>query len=143
MVAFSAFGGPVPDDAIYARTNGAGLEALCTNPAALAGGPAPLTTVYPTEPFAPGTIATLSSASRDRPLPEVRTPWLEYGGAYRGRCDAGDGANALRISPAPGAAQLNAVPDATWGLHVEEFNLVLGDLTALVRKQARRYVRTR
>ena len=61
VMAFSTFDAPVPNDTKFGRPNtlnGPGLattgDVLCTNPAALGGGSALLTSVFPTEPFAPG-----------------------------------------------------------------------------------------
>ena len=56
VVAFSTFNAPVPSNAVFGRTTAPGLEVLCTNPAALGGGSAKLETIYPTKPFAPGTM---------------------------------------------------------------------------------------
>jgi hypothetical protein len=36
---------------------------------------------------------------------------------------------------------LTAVPDATWGLHLADANIALGDLSDLVRGQIRLYER--
>jgi hypothetical protein len=54
VVAFSTFNGPVPANAVFGRTSEPGREVLCTNPAALGGGSAPLDTIQPSEPFAAG-----------------------------------------------------------------------------------------
>lgn len=143
VVTYSTFGGPVPADAVFARTDEPGLEPLCTNPAALAGGSSPLRATYASEPFAPGTIALLAGLSRDRPLPKVSTPWLRYHRAYRGRCRSAGGAGALIVSAARGAPALNPVPLPSWGFHLDDINLAMGDLTALVRKQAKLFVNTR
>ena len=45
VVAFSTFNGPVPANAGFGRTTVPGQEVLCTNPAALGGGEAKLTTI--------------------------------------------------------------------------------------------------
>src|SRR5262249_3201041 len=61
-MAFSTFDAPVPHNTLFGRPDSAsesGLPAtgdvLCTNPAALGGGSALLTSVFPSAPFAPGT----------------------------------------------------------------------------------------
>jgi pimeloyl-ACP methyl ester carboxylesterase len=141
VVAFSTFGGPVPADAAFGRTSEPGLEVLCTNPAALGGGSAPLDTIQPSEPFAPGTIAAAIGAL-GLPTPAVATPWIEYPGAYSGECSSADDANVLQITGAPGAPQLNAVPPS-FGLHLVDGNIALGNLTDLVRKQAKTFVKKR
>ena len=62
VVAFSAFDDTPPPDAIFGRTPRRGMEVLCTNPAALGGGSAPLDFVVPATPFAPG----IRHRARDR-----------------------------------------------------------------------------
>jgi len=74
------------------------------------------------------------------PLPDVATPWVSLPRAYRARCSAAGGANVLQITPVPGARALTASPDATWGLHLADANIALGELTDLVRRQAAAYV---
>jgi hypothetical protein len=141
VVAFSTFGGPVPEDAAFGRTSAPGLEVLCNNPAALRGGSAPLDTIQPSEPFAPGTIAG-AIAILGLPTPAVSTPWIEYPGAYSGACSSADGANVLQIVGAPGAPELNPIPPS-FGLHLVDGNIAQADLVDLVRTQARRFVRKR
>jgi hypothetical protein len=143
VVSYSAFNRPLPEDTVFARTDKPGREVMCTNPAALRGGSASLKPVYPSEPFAPGTIAALSSAMRERPQPAVKTPWLSYHGAYRARCEPTDGANPLQVSGSPGAPGLNPMPFESWGLHLDDINLATGNLTSLVRKQGQEFVRKR
>ncbi|MGH2963318.1 MAG: DUF3089 domain-containing protein [Solirubrobacterales bacterium] len=141
VVAFSTFGRPVPADAAFGRTSAPGLEVLCNNPAALGGGSAPLDTIQPSEPFAPGTIAG-AIAALGLPTPAVSTPWIEYPGAYSGQCSSADDANVLQIVGSPGAPELNPVPPS-FGLHLVDGNIAQGNLVDLVRKQARKFLRTR
>jgi Protein of unknown function (DUF3089) len=141
VVAFSTFNAPVPSNALFGRTSESGLRVLCTNPAALGGGSAKLDTVLPSKPFAPGTTIGIASGLIGYPQVTAATPWIEARGAYAGRCSAADGANVLQITDQPGAAHLNAVPDATWGLHFADANIALGNLSRLVRGQASEYVK--
>ena len=66
-----------------------------------------------------------------------------FPGAYTARCVDEGGANVLQVTPAPGAPALNAGARATWGLHLADGNIALGDLVALVRRQAAAYLRAR
>jgi Protein of unknown function (DUF3089) len=143
VVGFSTFNAPVPADARFGRATEPGLQVLCRNPAALGGGSAPLDTIQPTEPFAPGTTIAAAVSLIGLPSPTVSTPWVEWDGAYSGQCSFADGASALQIAGAPGAPKLNPVPDATWGLHFTDVNIALGNLTDVVRKQAKKYVKKR
>jgi hypothetical protein len=143
VVAFSTFDEPVPQHARYGRDEH-GLEVLCTNPAALGGGSAPLRTVIPTAPFAPGTtIGTSLEAVGLTFAATVSTPWIEVEGAYDGACSSADDADVLQITAEPGAPPLQPAPDANWGLHLVDGNIALGNLTSLVRAQAKTFVRKR
>ena len=149
VVAYSTFGTAPPADSLFGRVNGifsqvnradaSRLEVLCTNPAALGGGSGALRTYIPTTPF-PGTVG-VGVALEIGPLPSVSTPWVAAPSDYRGRCVRSGGANVLRIATASGARVLPAVPDATWGLHLADINIALGNLTGLVHRQAAAYSR--
>jgi hypothetical protein len=141
VVAFSIFNAPVPPNAIFGRTGRGDLEVLCTNPAALGGGSAKINPIYPSTPFAPGTTIGLATLAVGAPMPEVDTAWVSFPGSYRARCSSAGGANVLQVTPLGGAPTLNAIPDATWGLHLADATLPLGNLTELVRRQAQNYLR--
>jgi hypothetical protein len=135
-IAFSTFDAPVPADARFGRPSSftpPGLpttgDVLCTNPAALGGGSALLTSVFPTQPFAPGTTIGVATQAVGEPRPTgATTPWYQAQ-AYTGACDPSNNAHVLQISPVGGAPTLHAVPDATWGLHLVDANIALGNLT--------------
>jgi hypothetical protein len=148
VVAFSTFNDVPPTGALFGvagtgrsvvpKENATGTEVLCTNPAALAGGSAPLTSLYPSAPFAPGTTIGALTTQVGLPTPTISTPWIEAQ-AFTGQCSGEGGANVLRITGEPGAPALKALPDATWGLHLVDANIALGDLVTLVHGQAARY----
>ncbi len=140
IVAFSTFNDTVPPNALFGRTSEPGLQVLCTNPASLDGGAGGLATVYPSEPFAPGTTIGLATGLVGLPQVSVSTPWIETK-AYNGECSSANGASVLQITGLPGAPHLNPVPDATWGLHLTDANIALGNLSDLVRKQAKKFVK--
>jgi Protein of unknown function (DUF3089) len=143
VVAFSTFDAAVPADARFGRSTDPGLEVLCTNPAALAGGEGLVDPILPRARFAPGTAIGLATEAVGFPRPPATTPWLSFPGSYTARCSADGGANMLQVSPREGAPALNPTPDATWGLHLVDANIALGNLTRLVRRQAAAYVRGR
>ena len=142
VIAFATFDDPVPPDAIFGRAATPGEEVLCTNPAALGGGSGRLRSLYPSEPFAPGTTIGLATGLVGLPTPEVGTPWIEAKGLYRAECSRDDGASVLQVEPRGGAPDLNAIPDPTWGLHLADANIALGNLATLVGKKARAYRRS-
>ncbi len=141
VVAFSSFNAPVPADAMFGRTSAPGLEVLCTNPAALAGGAAPLASLLPSAPFAPGTLIGLAIDAVGFSRPAASTAWLSFPGSYSARCSSDDGADVLQVTPSSGAPVLNFTPSASWGLHLVDANIALGNLARLVRRQAAAYVR--
>jgi hypothetical protein len=134
VVAFSTYGETPPADAIFGRAS-AGEQVLCTNPAALGGGSAKITPIQPREPFAPGTTIGAAIGILGVPQPKVSTPWGALPNAYRARCSTG-AVNALVISPLGGAPVFHPSPNPSWGLHLVDANIALGNLVGLVRHQA-------
>lgn len=143
VVAYSSFGETPPANASFGRLTGSAakrLQVLCTNPAALGGGSGTMQTYVPTAPF-PGTIG-LGVRIFMGELPDVPSPWLRPPGHYRSRCASSGGTHYLLVTPRDGARVLTPTPDATWGFHLGDMNLPLGNLTMLVRKQAAAYRRS-
>jgi hypothetical protein len=140
VVAFSGFNAPVPANALFGRSTDPALEVLCTNPAALRGGSAPVTALYPTKPFAASVIGAAANAATSG-LPRPRTPWVTFPDVYSARCSKADGASVLQLTPRGGVLDLTPVPDATWGVHLADANVAWGDLSDLVRRQIALYTR--
>jgi hypothetical protein len=135
VIAFSTYGQKPPADALFGRSIEPGKEVLCTNPAALGGGPAKITPIQPSEPFARGTTIAGAISLVGVPAPKVSTEWGESPNAYRAQCSSG-AANALIISPLRGAPVFHSSPTPSWGLHLVDANIALGNLVGLVRHQA-------
>ena len=148
VIAFSTFDRPVPPNtkfglpsALPGETLPPNAQVLCTNPAALRGGDALLTSILPTQPFAPGTTIGLGTLLVGFAAPNgATTPWFEAE-AYKGSCSAADNANVLQITPFAGAPLLNETPDQTWGLHLVDANIALGNLTDDVAREAKTYLK--
>jgi len=136
VIAYSTYDTPPPGatavfgktgfgfDLLFGGPTGQNLRVLCTNPASLGGGSAPLRSFV----RAAGTPA-----------------WTTYPGLYRGRCRSDGGvtwlqADAAANDPRPKFAPLNIL-GLPWGLHLFDFGVALGDLTDVVRTQAAAYVR--
>jgi pimeloyl-ACP methyl ester carboxylesterase len=145
VVAYSSFNQPPPADSRFGRprktSSGAeppaDVEVLCVNPASLSGGTGDLKPYFPTEPF-PGVLGQLGGA----PPPES-TPWVAYPGLYTSRCESAEGANWLQIDTTGIAGDTRPVVaqtiGPTWGLHLYDMGLAMGNLVDLVRKQAAAY----
>jgi hypothetical protein len=138
VIAFSTFDAPPPANTKFGHTGTTGLHVLCTNPAALGGGTGTLNPVFPTQPFAPGTTIGAVTGQVGS-LPTANTPFIEAPGAYGAECSTTPTTDVLEITAQEGAPTLHAVPDATWGLHLVDANIALGNLTALVGTEGNAY----
>jgi hypothetical protein len=148
VVAYSAFTTTPPPGALfgYARNSfNAGDrdtskdEVLCVNPAALRGGRARVRPYYPTH-LDLGFLGTALPASALAPVPE---PWVTFPGLTRAECKRANGANWLEVDDhgASGDRRPRLVNSIgpTWGLHLVDVNVTLGDLVELVRRQGAAY----
>jgi hypothetical protein len=143
VIAFSTFNETPPANSLFGRAP-AGLQVLCTNPAALGGGSGRLDTILPSAPFAPSSSLGKVTPGIGYPAVATRAPWVQTTGAYTAACSNAGGASVLRIAPAtPESPQLHPLPDATWGLHLADANIALGNLIRDVTQQARRYIARR
>jgi hypothetical protein len=144
VIAFSTFDATPPADAVFGRSHSRRTRVLCTNPAALGGGTAPIDAIQPSVPFAPSTSLGAIVPQVGFPPFQAKTPWVEADGIYRAHCSQAGGASVLRIAAAePGAPTLRPLPDATWGLHLVDANIALGDIVRVVTRQANRWVAQR
>jgi hypothetical protein len=137
IVAWSMFHDPPPANSLFGRTTLPGQHVVCTSPGKL-GGSSNLRPYQPSLPF-PGTIGLgLSIFAPGQPT-DVTTPWFAQPGRFTAACaTTPDGAGYLKVdgSPIP-----TPTPDATWGLHLGDMNLAMGNLTTIARKQIATYVR--
>jgi Protein of unknown function (DUF3089) len=146
VIAYSAFYGTPPADSRFARATDrfalvadpAKEEVLCTNPAALRGGSGELEPYFATAPFAGPLGAVI-----DKPPASVTTRWISVPGKYRATCRREGGAVWLRVTAAAGDPRpaLKEKLGPTWGLHLYDVNLPLGNLVEAVRRQAKAYSR--
>jgi DUF3089 family protein len=137
VVAYSTYDETPPPDSLFGRS-ATGGRVVCTNPARLLGGSARLDTIYPSEPYAPGTQIAIGISLLGVPLPQAATPWIRIRG-YDGECTRAGRATFLKITPRGGAPDFRPSPTPQWGLHLTDENIALGDLVRLVRRQAAAY----
>ncbi|TMK40855.1 MAG: DUF3089 domain-containing protein [Actinobacteria bacterium] len=149
VIAYSTFNDTPPNNTRFGRTdtdpvgNALGLPGgpvICTNPAELSGAGQNLQLLLPSQPFAPGVIFLLLLKLYGGPPPSADTPWLQPTDHYTGTCETSNGANVLMISPVANARTLNPSPDATWGVHLVDINIALGNLTAIVGTQGQAWL---
>ncbi len=139
VIAYSAFGESPPESALFARPGTgislqsgqravAGQSVVCTNPAALGGGTGEL------QPY-------FLSTSRPVGGLTIHTRWVTYPHMYRAECRNAGGATWLQVDHIGGAGDVRPkvveTLGPTWGYHLDEVNLTLGNLVALVGSQAR------
>ncbi len=132
-----------PMDARFGRTTAPGMAVACTNPAALAGGRAPLRMLLPT---ASNIVDNASGQSPWARGAVVTTPFVALPGLLSGECVDSDGAQrlAIRTDADPADARTDSIGGdvmfggkivESWGLHLIDVNAVLGDLVALAEAQ--------
>lgn len=147
VISYSTFNATPPATARFGRTKtdpvgraldlpvGGDTEVLCSDVAALSGSGGRLEPLLPSEPFAPGIAALGLLRLFGGPPPTADTPWLAPADRYTARCVSENGFNVLRITPDGPVRQLTPTPDDTWGVHIADLNLPLGNLLKIVDDQ--------
>jgi hypothetical protein len=138
VVAFSSFNQVPPATSLFGRTKVPGDQVLCVNPARLVGATT-ADPIFPSQPFAPGTLIALGITLLRLTQPMPATVWSSEPGAYAVHCAAVNGAHVLEVTARHGAQVATPSPDPTWGLHLLDANIVLGNLITLVRREAAAY----
>jgi hypothetical protein len=150
VIAYSSFDQQPPSNSLFGRpgagvsalspgapTTTAGLQVLCVNPASPAGGAAPLM------PYFPSAQTTVGLGSEASVAPQVSTPWVTEPDLYTGQCEDVDGASWLQVSapihPGDTRPVVKQTIGPTWGLHLVDVNIALGNLVALVADEGRAY----
>jgi hypothetical protein len=146
VIAYSSFPARPPKQSLFGRpgqgvslqsgqTATTGMQVLCTNPADLAGGRGPLDPYFPSPSSSGSTSSTVASSASSTGA-SVATPWVTYPDLYTAQCQSAGGATWFQITDIGGAD--DARPRATetlgptWGLHLDDVNLALGNLVAIV-----------
>jgi pimeloyl-ACP methyl ester carboxylesterase len=129
-IAYSTFPARPPLDALFGRpgqgvslqsgqTARRGEQVACVNPAALGGGTADLSPLF-------------LSATQTGLTPPVSTPWVSFPDLYSATCESQGGATWLQVSEVGGSGDprptIQATLGPTWGYHLDDVNLALGDL---------------
>jgi hypothetical protein len=149
VIAFSSFDQPVPNSSIFGRPSPVlgtkvptGVQVLCTNPAALGGGSAPVATITPSQPFDPKSVLNLGIKLLGLTQPHPSTVWVAEPRAYRARCSSANNANVLQITAVGGAKLPNPSPTPDWGLHLLDAQVALGNLLTDVKAEAAAFLRS-
>ncbi|HEY1827941.1 MAG TPA: DUF3089 domain-containing protein [Acidimicrobiales bacterium] len=142
VIAYSSFNTTPPADTLFGRpgqgvslqsqqTKSKGQQVVCVNPVNFSS-----TVAATSTPF------FLAAASRTKGV-SVSTPWVTYPGLYTVGCAHSGNATWLQVSAGAAANDPRpvVVPDQgpTWGLHVNDVNLTLGNLVLDVAYQEAAY----
>ena len=134
---------PPPPESRFGRVEGEGMEAGCTNPAALGGGKAHL-------------HAYLSTAQHQwlTPPEAINTPFVSVPRLLTAQCVSNEKGSYLEITvnedshdpradEIPGDVMANGKPNPSWGLHLIDVHVAMGNLVDIVGKQGGVYVKAR
>jgi hypothetical protein len=132
---------PPPERSLFGRAASPERQVACTNPANLAGGDAKLTPYFVARgmgdrstPFGPWT----------QDGAPVTTPFVSTPGVITARCVADANGSYLAVTaPAYVGGDVVFMGQLlpSWGLHLIDMNLAMGDLVRLVERQGRAYLR--
>lgn len=114
---------------------GTPVQVACVNPAQLLG-QSQLDNYFPTA------TSTPEQALGWWPKFEYSTPWVTFPGLYSGTCKNQDGAQWLQVTVHQGPVPVPAITESlgpTWGTHLDDVNLLVGDLVMVVAKEAAAY----
>jgi hypothetical protein len=135
IAGWSAWGHTPPKDARFERVSDPSQHILCVNPAAPAGGSAPVTPLF-SKFSGYGIVA-------HPPKPAVKTIWISFPDLYTARCVEQGQRAWLLVTPIdhPGDTRERVTDTGRplWGYHGADINLVLTETVALVRQQAKAY----
>ena len=146
-VSFRADSPPPSGSKFFGKVAEPGMKAACVNPAALAGGSAPVRSY-----FSDRTIM----GSKMRPATvwaqgvDVETPFVTLPGLVSAECVSKDGFDylAVTVHPDPADPRTDKIPGdllvlgqvlKDWGLHLVDVNLTMGDLVSVVGEQSKAY----
>jgi DUF3089 family protein len=141
VMAYSSFPTRPPKDSLFGRpgqgvslqsgqTTTSGQQVLCTNPADLAGGTGALEPIFPT-------------STSPTPGVSVATPYVAFPDLYTAQCHSAGGATWLQVNDVGGPGdprpRVGETLGPTWGLHLDDVNLALGNLVQIVSQEIAAY----
>jgi hypothetical protein len=146
IVTYASFRSTVPPPAgsPFAGPPTGGMTGSCTNPAALAGGSAELHSYFSTRGGGLGSAMAGPWVTPDKP---INTPWVSVPGLVSGECVSNDKGTYFeitvhgdpsdpRVDDITGDIMMNGQVAASWGLHLIDMNLGMGDMLQLVGAKA-------
>lgn len=151
VIAYASFRStiPPPENTRFGRVQGEGMQAACANPAALGGGSGELHAYL----SATGR-SIVGSAAEPRPWvtgKTIETPWVSVPGLLTAECVSNDKGSYLEVTvhgdpsdprtdDIAGDVMANGQPNASWGLHLIDVNLAMGNLVDIVGAEAKAFL---
>lgn len=144
---------PPPGNSRFGRVDGPDMVAACTNPAALGGGKGELR-AYLTS----SGRSIVGSAAEPRPwvtpAQPIETPFVSVPGLLSAECVSNQHGSYLavtvhgnpldpRTDDITGDVMTNGQVNASWGLHLIDVQIALGNLVDIVREQGRAFAAAR
>jgi hypothetical protein len=141
VIAYSTFGSTPPANSLFGRAGrgvsllsgqatSASQQVACVNPVTFSVPAGRL------QPF-------FRSATAQSTGVRVLTPWVSFPGLYTAQCQQSAGASWLQVTaaPAPGDPRptVSATLGPTWGYHLDDVNLALGNLVIDVGREEASY----
>ncbi len=142
---------PPPGNSLFGRIAGDNsMQAACSNPAALGGGSGALHAYLST-----GGSSITGSAAQPKPwvtpAKTIDTPFVSVPGLLTAQCVSNEKGSYLEVTvhgnPADprtdeitGDVMQNGQPNASWGLHLIDVNLAMGNLLDVVKSQSKAYL---
>jgi pimeloyl-ACP methyl ester carboxylesterase len=141
---------PPPPDSRFGRVQGEGMEAGCTNPAALAGGKGPL------HAYLSANASSIVSSSTEpiawvTPTETISTPFVSVPGLLSAECMSNEKGSYLEVTvngdphdprtdDIAGDVVVNGKVVPSWGLHLIDVSEAYGNLIDIVRSQTKTYL---
>jgi hypothetical protein len=143
VIAYSSFGSPPPRRAMFGRpgqgvslqsgqTTKTGQQVACVNPVTFSSQAGALQPLFPRR-------------SAKVPGLKVHTEWVSFPGLYTAQCEQADGASWLQVdtTSVPGdprpTVKVTPALGASWGYHLADVNLALGNLVSDVSSEETAY----
>ncbi len=141
VIAYSSFGSEPPADSLFGRpgqgvslqsqqNTSQGQQVACVNPIGFSTGAAQLSPIF-------------RSATSPTPGVKITTPFVAFPGLYTAQCESRDGATWLQVNATREATDsrptVSAILGPTWGLHLDDVNLALGNLVHDVSLEEKAY----
>jgi hypothetical protein len=154
VITYASFRSDVkpPADALFGRVADPNMVAACTNPAALAGGTGALHAYLSTD----GGMIVGKAVPQPWVVPArtIDTAWVSVPGLLTAECRSNEHATYLEVTVHGNASDprtddivgdlsAGGQVNASWGLHLVDVNLAMGNLVDIVGRQARAWVAAR